>query len=79
MVAMSVNVHELPEFVRLAHRIGADEITVQKFVPEVAAPVAQGWIVDIKEEQRFYYEAKELATQLGVKISNHCEEEVANV
>ncbi|NUN98086.1 MAG: SPASM domain-containing protein [Candidatus Omnitrophica bacterium] len=74
-VAMKMNVHELPEMVRLVHRYGLDSLKVHDFNPigsahEQAHRVDAGQSLwdDAKRANAIFDEAEKAARELGVEI-----------
>jgi len=66
-VAMKRNIHELPDFVRLASTLGIEEITVLGFEPYTKELADQVLYFDNID---YFKEAKEVALKVGVEL-NH--------
>jgi len=66
-VAMKKNIHELPQFVELAHEVGAREIHVLRLLTAPTG-VQMYQILDPEVEKHWYRMAKKKADELGVNL-----------
>ncbi|MBI2567573.1 MAG: SPASM domain-containing protein [Candidatus Schekmanbacteria bacterium] len=68
-IGMRRNIHELPDFVRFAHRYGAVAIHVLRLLPDpVEFGASEDQILTPAEELAWYRRALPLADQLGVAL-----------
>ena len=69
-ISMAINIHELPDFVVLAKKLGVDRVMVQRFNPHVVVQEVRGWVVDPNMEAVFYRKAKGKAKKLGIELTH---------
>ena len=67
-VAMRMNIHELPDMVRLAHRFDIDQLLVQDFFPIGKEFDDQSLRSEPERANRFFDEAEETAKDLGQEL-----------
>jgi MoaA/NifB/PqqE/SkfB family radical SAM enzyme len=67
--AHSDNIHQLPDMVRLANKIGLDRIQVMNLVPYVPAQKFKNLNYHRSLANRYFTEARELASELGVIVN----------
>lgn len=69
-VSMSLNIHELPDLVRLACYLGVQTVTVVPLVIYPHSPEMEEWKIDPVKELEYCREAVEVATRLRVAIKH---------
>ena len=67
-VLMQCNIHELPELVRLAHRLSVDRVCAAHVVPMTPEGRAESLFVDRERSDRFLLEASIVAAELGLEL-----------
>lgn len=69
IVVMKSNIHELPNFIRLAHKLGAYKVVLQKLF--VTHLMMKTEVVSEKEEQIIFEECAKISSQLGIGLDHY--------
>lgn len=67
-VLMKSNIHELPDLIRLAHRLGIEEVQTQHMVVFIDQLKDEALIFDKERSNRYVTEAKSLAERYGIRF-----------